>query len=206
MKTIGEILKSARVTKKYSLSHVEGMTKIKAAFIDSIEKENWESLPPFPTVLGFVKSLAGSLEVDQNMAVAVLKRDYPPKKLRITPKPDVSKKFVWSPKLTFVIGVSSVLLILLGYLSFQYIHFVSRPSLSIDSPKENQVVIGDSVTVFGSTDSDAKVVINNQPIMVSPDGKFSESLDVTSETKEIVIVASSRSGKTTTVSRRITVQ
>jgi cytoskeletal protein RodZ len=206
MNTIGQILKDARVLKKYSLMHVEGMTKIKSGFIDSIEKENWDALPPFPTVLGFVKSLSSSLGVDQKMAVAVLKRDYPPKKLRITPKPDVSKKFTWSPKLTFVVGVSGVLIILLGYLSFQYFHFVSRPELTIDSPKENQIVKGNSVMVFGSTDSDVKVVINNQPIMVSPDGKFSESLDVTPETKEIVIVASSRSGKTTTVSRKITVQ
>lgn len=206
MKTIGQILKDARVAKKYSLSHVEGTTKIKTNFIDSIEKENWDTLPSFPTVLGFVKSLASSLDVDPKMAVAVLKRDYPPKKLRITPKPDISKKFTWSPKLTFIVGVSAILLVLLGYLSFQYIHFVSRPELTIDSPKENQIVKGNSITVFGSTDSDVKIVINNQPIMVSPDGKFSESLDVTPETKEIVITASSRSGKTTTVSRRITVQ
>ena len=206
MNTIGQILKNARVTKKYSLLHIEGITKIKSGFIDSIEKEDWEALPPFPTVLGFVKSLASPLDVDQKMAVAVLKRDYPPKKLRIAPRPDVSKKFTWSPKLTFTIGVSAILLILLGYLSFQYIHFVSRPSLIINSPKENQVVIGNSVTVFGSTDSDAKIVINNQPIMVSPDGKFSERLDVVKDTKEIIITASSRSGKTTTVSRRITVQ
>jgi cytoskeletal protein RodZ len=203
MNTIGQILKNARITKKYSLLHVEGITKIKSGFIDSIEKEDWDALPPFPTVLGFVKSLASPLDIDPKMAVAVLKRDYPPKKLRIIPKPDVTKKFAWSPKLTFAIGVSAILLILLGYLSFQYIHFVSRPRLTIDSPKENQVVIGNSVTVFGSTDSDAKIVINNQPIMVSPDGKFSERLDVVPETKEIVITASSRSGKTTTVSRKI---
>ena len=206
MQTIGTILKNARVAKQYSLAHVEGMTKIKLTFINDIEKESWEALPTFPTVLGFVKSLAGALEVDPKMAVAVLKRDYPPKKLRITPKPDVSKKFAWSPKLTFAIGVSAVLLILFGYLGIQYFHFRSPPSLSVNSPKENQVVNGNSVTVFGSTESDAKIVVNNQPVMVSDDGKFSVSLDVSKDTKEIDITASSRSGKMTTVTRKITVQ
>ena len=38
MKTIGEILKNARVNKKYSLAHVEGLTKIKKDFIDAIER------------------------------------------------------------------------------------------------------------------------------------------------------------------------
>lgn len=206
MKTIGQILKDARVSKSYSLMHLEGITKIKSGFIDSIEKEKWEALPPFPTVLGFVKSLANSLEVDPKMAVAVLKRDYPPQKIKIVPKPDVESKFVWSPKLTFIIGVSAILLILSGYLIFQYFHFISPPHLTIDSPKENQVITGKSVTVFGSTDSDTKIIVNDQPVMVSTDGKFSVNLNVVKETKEVVITASSRSGKVTTVSRKITVQ
>lgn len=206
MKTIGQILKDARIAKKYSLMHVEGMTKIKSGFIDSIEKERWEALPPFPTVLGFVKSISTALDIDPKMAVAVLKRDYPPKNLKISPKPDVDSKFVWSPKLTFAVGVSAVLLLLFGYLIFQYVHFISPPRLSVDSPKEDQVVTGSSVAVFGSTDSDAKIVVNNQPVEVSDDGKFSVSLNIVKETKEVVIMASSRSGKTTTVLRKIEVQ
>jgi cytoskeletal protein RodZ len=203
MKTIGQILKDARISKSYSLVHLEGITKIKSGFIDLIEKEKWDGLPPFPTVLGFVKSLSTTLNVDSKMAVAVLKRDYPPKKLKITPKPDLGSKFTWSPKFTFIVGVSAVLFVILGYFLFQYIHFVSPPDLSVDSPKENQVVVGDSVTVFGSTDSDAKITVNDQPVIVSTDGKFSVSLEIAEETKEVVIKASSRSGKTTIVSRKI---
>jgi cytoskeletal protein RodZ len=203
MKTIGQILKDSRIAKSYSLKHLEGVTKIKSGFIDAIEKENWEDLPPFPTVLGFVKSLAGSMGVDTKMAVAVLKRDYPPQKLRIIPKPDVIKKIVWSPKLTFTLGVSAILIILFGYLITQYVHFISPPVLNVASPKENQIVKGNSVVVFGSTETDAKLTVNNQPVMVAPDGKFSISLDIAKDTKEIIIASSSRSGKTTTVSRRI---
>jgi len=206
MKTIGQILKEARVGKDYSLNHIEKMTRIKSGFVDSIEKEEWNKLPAFPTVLGFVKSLAGELNVDEKMATAVLKRDYPPKKLKITPKPDLGSKFVWSPKLTFAVGVAGILLVLFGYLIFQYIHFVSAPGLSVDSPKENQMVNGDSVTVFGSTQSDVKITVNNQPVMVSDDGKFSVSLDVVPATHEIDITATSRSGKITEVRRQVIVK
>lgn len=206
MKTIGEILKDARVNKKYSLAHVEGLTKIKRSFIDAIEKHRWEKLPPFPTVFGFVKSLSTALGVDPNMAVAVLKRDYPPKKLSINPKPDISNKFVWSPRLTFTVGVAAILVVVLGYLVFQYSHFVSPPDLAIESPKEGQIVVGNSVLVFGSTETDAKITVNNQPVLVSDDGKFSVSIGVTSTTKEIDIVATSRSGKMTTIRRTINVQ
>ncbi len=206
MKTIGEILKNSRVNKKLSLHQIENETKIKSAFIDAIEREDWDLLPAFPTVLGFVKSLASYLSVDEKMAVAVLKRDYPPKKLSVAPKPDVTNKFVWSPKLTFIAGISLIVIFLFGYLGFQYIHFVSSPRLFIESPKSDQVIMGNVVNVFGVTDSDAKITINGQPIAVSDDGKFSVSLDVVPGTKEVTVQASSRSGKMTTVSRKITVQ
>ena len=206
MKTIGEILSQARVNKKYSLADVEGLTKIKNSFLDAIEKQRWEELPPFPTVLGFVKSLSAALGVDTNLAVAVLKRDYPPQKLNINPKPDVSAKFTWSPKLTFTLGVGVILVTVLGYLVFQYSRFISPPNLIIESPKEGQVVSGGSVLVFGSTETDAKIIVNNQPVLVSDDGKFSVSIGVTKDTKEIIVNAISRSGKERTVSRKIEVQ
>ncbi len=206
MKKIGQILKEARLGKNYTLLQLEDITKIRSSFIEKIEKENWDTLPAFPTVLGFVKSLASALSLNEAMAAAVLKRDYPPKKIRIAPKPDLKNKFSWSPKLTFGIGVSVVLIILSGYLINQYMRFVSPPRLTVESPKEGQTVERGTVTVFGTTDSDAKIVINNQPVEVSSDGKYSVNLDVVTDTHDITVTASSRSGKITTVSRRIVVQ
>ena len=206
MKTIGEILKDARVEKKFTLSQLENITKIKSDFIGYIEKGNWDSLPPFPTVLGFVKSIATSLSIDKDMATAVLKRDYPPKKLRISPKPDVVNKTSWSPKMTFIVGVTSIMLVLLGYLTIQYVRFISPPKLFIESPKDQQIILNGSVDVFGETDLDAKIMVNNQPVEITLDGKFSVNLNVVPETHEIVVTASSRSGKITTVRRTINVQ
>jgi len=206
MKTIGQILKSARERKRYSLKKLEELTRIKKDFIESIEQEQWRNLPPFPTILGFVKSISATLDVDSTMAVAVLKRDYPPKKEAINPKPDVSSKFVWSPKLTFAIGVGVTAIVILGYLFFQYSKFISPPSLSVVSPKDSEVVDKDFVLVEGRADSDAKVVANNQPLITDQDGKFSVELAVSPETKEIIIKAISRSGKETVISRKIEVK
>lgn len=206
MKTIGQILKDARIKKKYSLNRVEEITKIKKQFIDLIEKQRWSSLPPFPTVFGFVSSLSTSLGIDEKMAVAVLRRDYPPKKLSINPKPDMASKFSWNPKLTFAIGIATVLILIFGYLGFIYTKFISSPDLKIESPKEGQIVSGREVLVFGSTGSDAKIEVNNQPVLVDENGKFSVNIEVTAETKEIVVRAISRSGKTTEIKRTVKVE
>lgn len=205
MNTIGQILKSARVKKKLSFKKLEDATKIKASFIKSIEEEKWNILPTFTTVLGFVKSLSTVLGIDNHMAIAVLKRDYPPQKLNVNPKPNTPSRFSWSPKITFTIGVAAIILIVLGYVGFQYVKFISPPDLSVDSPKENQTVTGNSVSVFGSTDSDVKITVNNQPVLVDNEGKFSVNLEVGVSAKEIVIIATSRSGKINEVKRKILV-
>ena len=206
MKTIGQVIKSARLNKKLSVKKLGELTKIKVSFIKSIEEEKWKDLPTFPTVLGFVRSISAPLGIDEKMAMAVLKRDYPPQKTNISPKPDVSPKFTWSPKLTFIVSTIVVFLGVLGYLGYQYVKFISPPDLQVESPKENQVVNTGSIPVFGSTDTDVKITVNNQAVLVDLDGKFSVNLEVTESTKEINIVAISRSGKKRIVSRKITVQ
>ncbi len=206
MNTIGQIIKTARVKKKLSLKTLEDVTKIRATFIKSIEEEKWNLLPTSPTVLGFVKSLSSPLGIDEKMAIAVFKRDYPPTVTSISPKPDMFSRFSWGPRPTFAIATVAVILIVLGYLGYQYIKFVSPPDLTVDSPKENQVVTGSSVSVFGSTDSDVKITVDNQPVLIDADGKFSVNIGITNTTKKIDIVATARSGKTRTISRNITVQ
>jgi cytoskeletal protein RodZ len=205
MRTIGVILKEARVKKKLSIESLSVRTKIRREFLDAIEKEEWGRLPEFPVVLGFVKSIAGTLKFDTKAVAALLKRDYPPKALHVNPKPDVSKSFVWSPKLTFLLGIVIVSLVVLGYLVFQYLGFISPPKLDIEFPTDDQVVTQTQVFVSGKTESSAVVKVNNQPVLVDDEGNFSTHIEVVPETKEVIIVAVSRSGKETTVSRKIDV-
>jgi len=204
MNTIGEILKKERLSKKYSLRKIEELTKIKKEFIDDIENCRWNRLPEYSTVLGFVKSLSQYLEIDERKAVAVLKRDYPPKKQdQMNPKPDIVNKFNWSPKLTFWFGFIFTFLLVILYLLFQYKKFVSPPNLVVDLPEENQTILQNKVRVLGKTDSDAVITVNNQPVLISNDGDFEVKLQITSETNEIFIKAVSRSGKETVIRRNI---
>lgn len=203
MKTVGDILKEARAKKKLSRDKLEKETKIKREFIDAIEKGDWERLPDFPVVQGFVKSIAQRLKVDEKKAAALLRRDYPPKDLRVNPKPDVSDKFTWSPKFTFLVGVAIVTIIILGYLGYQYKQFISPPPLNVTSPKDGQVVEDDNLLVAGSTSSDAKLEVNNQPVLLEDDGTFSVEIEIAEDTNEIKVKAISRSGKETVIHRKI---
>jgi cytoskeletal protein RodZ len=203
MRTIGDILKSARLKKRYSLNKVERETKIKKEFVEAIENANWTDLPDLPVVSGFVKNLASFLEVDVKTAYATLRRDYPPQKLSINPKPDVGGKFTWTPKYTFLVGILIIILALFGYLGFQFVRFNSPPSLEVTKPRDNFITTSNKVDVAGKTDADAVVKINNQLTLVGEDGTFTGQVEVFEGTKEIVITATNRSKKETTIVRKI---
>lgn len=206
MNTIGQILKDARLKKNISLTKLENQTKIKKDFILKIEKNDWENLPEFPVVSGFVKNIASALGISVNNANAILRRDYPPKRLAINPKPDVEDKFFWSPKLTFAIAVGILLLLVLSYLGLEYLKFIRPPELSIIAPNDNQRVLQDKVKIEGKTTTDAVLTVNNQPIILDQDGKFVTEIEITKETKELKFVSTSRSGKVTEKIVKITVE
>jgi len=203
MRTIGELFKQARLAKKITISELEEKTKIKADFLSAIENEKWERLPEFPVVMGFVKNISEFIGVDPHTATATLRRDYPPKVLSVNPRPDISKEFVWSPKLTFAVGITAVFLLVSTYLFIQYRKFVNPPQLDIYSPKENQTIDTRQIKVEGKSSVDSVVTVNNQPVPLDGDGKFSVDLNVSENTKEIEITAKSRSGKVTTIKRII---
>ena len=206
MQTVGQILKQKRSEMKISLVELEKRTKIKKEFIQKIENEDWNNLPEFPIVSGFVKNIANYLELSSSNVNAILRRDYPPKSLPISPKPDIDNKFIWSPKLTFVISISFVVLLVLGYLGYEYKKFISPPDITITSPKENQLVQNTSVKIEGKTTTDVTLSVNNQPVIIDQNGEFITELAITKETKILNFKVISRSGKVTEKKVNISVE
>src|SRR3989344_1795893 len=202
MKTIGSYLKEARIKKGITIKKLEKETKIKADFLREIEELNWPKLPELPVILGFIKKISKTLNLSENQAVAMLKRDYPPKNLSINPKPDVGGKFIWSPKMTFILGIVFVAVLLVSYLVLQYISFVNPPKLNIVKP-EDGAGVSSEVQVVGNTDPLATIKVNNQPVLVDDKGNFEVSIEIAKSTEEIVVIARSRSGKETVIRRKI---
>jgi cytoskeletal protein RodZ len=203
METIGRVLKEARVKKRYSRARLEKETKIKKEFIEALEKEDWGKLPDFPVIAGFAKNIAQTLKINNKRAAALLRRDYPPKVLPVAPKPDVSKGFSWSPRLTFLLGLVIVSLAVLSYLTFQYLNFISPPALSVFKPEEGMVVKQRTLEVAGKTDPDAVIRVNNQPVLVNEKGEFAGEIEIFEGTHQVEVKATSRSGKETTIRRKI---
>lgn len=189
-----------------SLAVLSDETKIKASFLSAIERHEWEKLPEFPVVTGFVKNIATALDIDRAEALAFLRRDYQIKKgtlTQVTPKQEIKKEFTIGPRLVFSMGLLIVLFVIFGYLVYQYSRFMSPPALAIYDPKEGQVVRGTSLIVNGKTSDGVTLKVNNQPVIVGDDGTWTTEIVITPESKEIEVVATSRAGKVTSVKRTI---
>ncbi len=206
MKTVGNLIKEARLKKGLSKKDLENMTHIKSHFIDAIENADWERLPEFGVVTGFVKSISHFLDIPERQAVSIFRRDYPvilTNKTEQKEQKEIGKRFVWGPRLTFLFGIFIIIITVIIYLVFQYGKFNSPPSLVLYVPTDGQVVSVHTLEVSGKTDRDATVMVNNQLVVVDESGNFSTAIDVSENTKEVSVTAKSRSGKVTTVTRKI---
>jgi cytoskeletal protein RodZ len=219
MKTVGDFIKDQRFKNNISRVELGEMTHIKTNFIKAIEESKWEDLPELPVVIGFVKSISHFLDIDETEPVALLRRSYQvtsrdiklknqqnalishPSKIK-----NIEKRFIWNPKLTFATLVVIILFFVFGYLIFQYQKFNAPPTLIINEPSVSQKVESGELKIIGKTDTDATVTINNQPVIVSADGSFQTTLEISQSTKSIQVIAKGRSGKVSTVSRTIEVQ
>ena len=52
MRTIGEILKKARIEKKYTLEEIEDQIRIRRKFLQALEDNNWLKLPSLTYIKG----------------------------------------------------------------------------------------------------------------------------------------------------------
>lgn len=209
MKTAGDLIKQKRLEENISQEELGEMTHIKKSFIEAVENSDWEKLPELPVVVGFVKSISHFLNMDDIQTVALLKREYKPIISKIEKQKrgkEITKRFIWGPRMTFFALVVIVLLSVLGYLGFQYQKFNLPPKLILNEPTQNEVIKTTNLTVQGMTDPDATIEVNNQPVIVAQDGSFATTLNVSAATNEIKVVSKARSGKESTISRKIEVK
>jgi cytoskeletal protein RodZ len=211
MKTVGNILKEARSTKKLSLERVEEVTKIRKKFLVAIEDDDYTKLPSIAYAKGFVKNYAEFLGLNTTHVLAFFRRQtresygstIAPKGLT---EPLNASLFRLTPT-RFLAGVISILLIsFLLYFGLQYRRIQLPPQLVIESPKSNIIVPDKQIDILGRTDPDATVTINGVTVLLRGDGQFYDKLNLETGTNTITIVATSRFGKSNKIDKKVIYQ
>ncbi len=199
MRKISEMLQDARIEKNLSIADVVKAIRVKKEFLIAIENGYYHELPSESYALGFVKNYASFVGIDKVKAAALFRREYEGQQTKLIPTfksqdKKIRRKLFFSPRsLLIFIGI----LLVIGYILYQYSSFLFGPKLQVAKPTDNQVVNENIVEVEGTTDPYASILVNNDEVYVKLDGTFKKTLYLFEGNRQITVVAKSRNGKET---------
>jgi cytoskeletal protein RodZ len=203
VRSIGAILKSAREKKRATLDDVYRDIKIHQNYIKALEADDYSVFSSKVHSKGFLKIYCEYLGLSTDDILALWRREYEfefdnKEKHQLLPKRFVEPpKIVVTPSLVATILVFVFLTFFFGYLYYQYRNFTGAPKLTLNYPPDNLVTTSDILDITGKTDLDSEVFVNNQKVILSPDGSFAESVRLKEGLNTISIKAVNKFSKQT---------
>ncbi|MFC1790145.1 helix-turn-helix domain-containing protein [Patescibacteria group bacterium] len=209
MKTVGEILTIARKKKGIALSAVAEKTKIRAKYLQAIEKNDFSRLPAYSTAYGFIQNYARFLRISSQPVLAVFRRDYKvEKKGKIVPRGLLEPLVNSQPKLIFSKGRLGIIIIfilfIIGYLGYQFFSLRKGPFLEVKIPKQSETVISETIDIVGKTDPEATLRVNGELASLSAQGEFTFPVNLNVGKNLIIIEAINRLERKTRVISEVT--
>ncbi|KKT73203.1 MAG: Transcriptional regulator, XRE family [Candidatus Collierbacteria bacterium GW2011_GWB1_44_6] len=203
MKTVGQIIRTARQKRGLSIDQLSSLTKIDGKYINALEQDNYSSLPSETFAKGFIRNLSLRLDLNPSELVAIFRRDFKHPEQKVPSKRH--QRFVLqgitSQILPFALGCVAFIV----YLIFQFRAIVVPPKLTISQPGDGSVLVS-PVEISGDTAVDALVYINEE-IKVKPDssGHFFTRINLPVGETEIGIKATNRFSRSSSKILKITI-
>ncbi|MFZ5535661.1 MAG: helix-turn-helix domain-containing protein [Patescibacteria group bacterium] len=208
MKTVGTMLKEARVMKGLKPRDIEQAIKIREKYILAIEADTFDVMPSPSYAKGFVRNYAEYLGLPTDAVMAFFRRQTTDvTRSSLLPKgvadPLNAPIVHLTPGRFIGLIVATLCVIFFLYLGIQYFEIGKAPPLIVTSPVNQQIVTGSRVVVEGKTAPDTTVMINGVSTIVRDDGRFYEQVAVEPGVNKITIVATTRFGKVTSETREV---
>ncbi len=203
--TLGEKLKKIRTEYRVNLADVARETGIRKEHLEYLENGEYVKLPADVYIRGFLRSYARFLGIGSNALIRLYERERSiAKNLGKEPEkttPATARRlrrfsaFVVTPKIMIEVAVGVLIFGIAFYLYREYRTFVSEPYLVLLEPTKGQIVSNDETLVSGKTDRDAKLFLNDQPILVNEAGEFHERVRLQRGVNTVTVKVMNRFGK-----------
>lgn len=210
VKTVGEILKEARMAKNMEIREVSEIIKIRPQYLEALENGDYEIFTSEVYLKGFLKNYSKFLGVDKERALALYRRENKLKDGPIVKNTGFVREskgnFSLTPDKIIVAIIIVIAATIVYYLASQVSTVLQAPELSIDAPI---VVEADSVgeytteeteiTISGKISPEATLQLNGDNVATNNLETFEineVSLDV--GINEFVLVAESEFGREVT--------
>jgi cytoskeleton protein RodZ len=131
MATVGKVLKATREEKHLTLEEISEKTKVGLKFLQAIENEEFDLLPPYSFAVGLVKMFAGAVGLDEGAIAAQFKREtgHAPEMLKNRPEESKAGGGIIGPGIpawVYLAIIAIIIIILIG----SYGWFRSTPKAS----------------------------------------------------------------------------
>lgn len=181
---VSEIIKKRREELGYDLNICSSQLKIQKKFLEGIENNDYTMFDNSFQAQGFVQNYCELLGISPLTLVPRWRKEtldffkneerekdlyFKPSKKRKVNIVLTTDKLINFSLLTFFLGF-------LIYIFYNYSQAVRAPLLEISSPENNTISETDIIDVFGKTDRDAELKLNNDKITIHTDGNFSTSI------------------------------
>lgn len=203
--TVGDELRIRREELGYSLHKIEVATKIRGRYLRAIEASDFANLPNDIYSKGFVRQYAGYLGLDGKVFAKRYQEERgEPQKAQKQVKPRaIALRLGATSSWAITLAVLSVLVVVIGYLLWQFSSLTSAPKLDLASPTQDMVIDGASIEVKGSTASGSDVFLNDVALPSDVNGAFKTTLALQPGINEVRVVAKNKLGKETRITRNI---
>ena len=200
--TFGEKFRRARKRKGVNFIEAELATKVRAKYLEALEREEFDLLPNDIYTKGFISVYADYLGLESEKIVT----DYfgqkslhkvPDEQTFTITKAINERALVITPKLAVIFFAVLFSISAVVYIILQVFSFAAVPKLVIDNPKNDAVLEEEKITVSGWTDPGVEVKVNKEVITVNPDGRFEREIVLQNGINSIIISARNKASKET---------
>ncbi len=206
--SIGTKIRSLRKKQGISLDMVARSTRIHRKYLEAFEKDAYHELPDPLYSRHFLKMFVDELGGDSAYFLERFDEECGTCPADVTklkmPRQRVGKQWLrqWRSILG-KLGIAALALLMLVYIGTQIHTLLSPPNLIVDSPPDDIQTTTASISVSGQTDREVNVMVNNEPVLTDPTGRFTKKITLTRGLNIIVIEASKKYGNANTIRRTV---
>ena len=210
--TVGECLKRKREELGISVKDLGDKLRIKVDYLEDLEENNYEKLPPDVYVKGFIKSYSELVGFNPEKMVELFKKEKEiedkvenrDKKEKKCEKKFAIRKYITITPKIITVFLSFLILSIIGYYFwYQLSSFNSEPYLFVSSPFADEVTNDSETIVSGETEIGIILKINGEDVFVDEEGYFRENIMLQPGKNVLIIEAVNRFDKTAEETRNI---
>lgn len=196
---LGNLLREARASQGVSLSKASKDLGVAVKYLEAVENNNPQQLPGKEYFNFFLKKYCSYLKLDY---LSLQKLTDKQSESASNDKTKNVNSFSWS-KFNRSFFYFIAIVALLSFLFWNVEAIFRPPQLEIFSPADGVITFERQLEIKGKSTKEAEVSINNRPVLVDSDGRFSALIDLQKGLNLIKISAKKRYGRASIAEVRV---